>query len=231
MEQHGNAEAKIRPIDDFRASGINVIVETGDTNIPENLDVFIAISLYIALVSPGCGLWCANAEFAHAYKHVPILDDQEEFATIILAGPDWKVKAATLRTHPFRSRRAPANWSMVTLFLKWVMANLFGVVIAVYVDDVFIIEPKATISAAFECFKCACEILGFQLYVSKEQAPTETPSLLGADVSILSKWITARLPERKRKDLINELNQTLQNGTLTPAQAAKLRERSDLVNL
>ena len=174
-------------------------------------------------MSPGCDLWCATADFAHAYKHVPILDDQKEFATIILAGPDGNVKAATLRTQPFGSRRAPKNWPRCTLFLKWVMANLFGVVVAVYVDDVFIIEPEETISSASECFKGACKILGFQLEISKEQAPTKTPSLLGADLSIMSKWITARLPERKRKDLINELNQTLQNGTLTPAQAAKLR--------
>ena len=81
-------ETEIRLIDDFGASGINAIIEPGDPNIPDNLDVFIAISSYLALVSPGRGLMCAKADFAHAYKHVPILDDPEEFATIISPAPD-----------------------------------------------------------------------------------------------------------------------------------------------
>ena len=67
-------DKKIRLIDDFRASAVNAIVATDDTNIPENLDVFAAIAAYTALVAPGCELKCMTLDFAHAYKHVPIHD-------------------------------------------------------------------------------------------------------------------------------------------------------------
>ena len=78
-EQHGNNAPKIRLVDDFRASAINAIITTEDTNIPDTLDVFTAVSSYLALISPGCDLLCATADFSHAYKHIPILEDQREF--------------------------------------------------------------------------------------------------------------------------------------------------------
>ena len=105
------------------------------------------------------------------------------------------------------------------------MLTLFGVVISVYVDDVFIAEPAETINSAFRVFRILRGLLGFQPEDSKEQRPTKTPSLLGAEITITFKWLTARLPDRKRKDLVNELKQCLVNGQLTPAQAAKLRGR------
>ena len=121
LEQHGNAEPEIRLIDDFRASAVNAIAECDDTNVPDNLDVFFAISAYLALVKPGRDTKCATADTAHAYKHVPLHADQREFATIILAPPSGCLKAASLRTQPFGSKRAPSNWARVAMFLKWAM--------------------------------------------------------------------------------------------------------------
>ena len=161
-EQHGNSARKIRLIDDFRASGINSIITTEDANIPDALDVFMAIASYFALAVPGCDLLCATADFAHAYKHIPILEDQREFATILLAPPTGPLKAATLRTQPFGARRAPTNWPRVTLFLKWAMLVFSGTAISIYVDDVFVVEPAETIESACRGFRELCAILGFQ---------------------------------------------------------------------
>ena len=224
-EQHSNQDPKFRLIDDFRASDINAIIQTEDTNIPDTLDVMIALASCFALISPGCNLLRASADFAHAYKHVPIAEDQRDFATILIAPPAGALKVATLRTQPFGSRRAPTNWPRVANFLKRVTLTVFGVIISVYVDDVFIVEQAETIISSYNSFKIACAILGFQLEESKQQDPTKTPSLLGAEITSTQNWITARLPGRKRKDLVNEMKQILTNGHLTHAQAVKLRGR------
>ena len=224
-EQHGTQKQKIRLIDDFRASGVNAIVETDDTNIPENLDVFFAISSFLRLAAPGCNLKCATLDFSHAYKHVPIQENQKEFATIVVAPPAGSLKIATLRTQPFGSKRAPANWSRVTNFVKWLLLVVFRIVISVYVDDIFLIEPSETIDSAFGTVKTVCKRLGFVLEDAKEQLPSINLNLLGAEILISEDVITARLPERKKAELLNELRQVLSKGTLTPAQAAKLRGR------
>ena len=60
-EQHGKQAAKLRLIVDFRASGINETVETDDTSIPDNLEVFVGLASYCKLSTPCCslhaGLW------------------------------------------------------------------------------------------------------------------------------------------------------------------------------
>ena len=224
-EQHGDQKQKIRLIDDFRASAVNAIVATDDTNVPENLDVFFSITSFLRLAAPGCLLKCATLDFSHAYKHVPIQENQKEFATIVVAPPAGPLKIATLRTQPFGSKRAPANWPRVKNFIKWVLLTLFRIVISVYVGDIFLIETSETIDSAFTTVKMVCNQLGFVLEDSKEQTPPRSLNLLCADIMISDDTITARLPERKRNELLNELRQVLTKGTLTPAQAAKLRGR------
>ena len=103
------------------------------------------------------------------------------------------------------------------------MATVFGAVAAVYVDDVCIIEPARATESAFGTFKTVCKISGSQLESTKEKTPSKIPMLLGAGISLLNKWITSKLPDRKRNDMINELIQTIRNGTHAPAQAGKLR--------
>ena len=100
---------------------------------------------------------------ARAYKHVPIQEDQKEVATALLAPPAGPLKIATLRTQPFGSRRAPTNWSRVTMLLKWIMSTVFHIVISVYVGYVSFVETAEAIQSAVEIFKSVCATLGFQL--------------------------------------------------------------------
>ena len=72
-------------------------------------------------------------DFAHAYKHAPLLQSQEKFAHIVFAQPEGEPLADALRTQPFGSRRAPANWARVTQFIKFVVGKLFGIILLVYV--------------------------------------------------------------------------------------------------
>ena len=137
-EQHGNHSSKVRLLDDFLASAVDVIAETDDSKVPGNLGVFVVISPYYKLLASGRKLICATSDLAHAYNRVPIQEGRKEFATILLAPPDGRLEVATLRTQPFGSRRSPANWVRVTMFVKWVTAAMFRVVSGVYVGDICI---------------------------------------------------------------------------------------------
>ena len=185
----------------------------------------MAVSSGLPLVAPGCDLFCATADFAHAYKHIPILGDQRDFATILLDPPTGPLKVDSLRTQPFGSRRPPTNWPRVALFLKWLRMALFGTAISDYTDDVFIAEPDGGINSSFHVFGKCGPCSGSSSRNPNNNYRRKPPSLLGAEITIALRWITARLPDRKRKEITNVLKQCVHNGHLTPAQAAKLRGR------
>ena len=159
--------------------------------------------------------------FPQAYRRAPIQGDQKEFASILIAPPVGPIEIAKLRTQPFGSKRAPSNWPRVTNFAKWCLLKVFRIVISVYVDDVFLIEPAGTIQSAFRTIKIVCGLFGFAPAHSKWEIPAYRLTLLGADIDIDSDILTARLPDRKRCEILNELRQILTKWTLTPEPAAK----------
>ena len=86
-DSHGGRPTKIRLIDDFRASGVNDIVTMADTEIPQDLDVFLANVAFYQRVDPSCQIEAFSLDYAHAYKNAPLCRDQQQFATIVITPP------------------------------------------------------------------------------------------------------------------------------------------------
>ena len=225
-ECHGQAtQKKIRLIGDFKIFGVNGLLSSQDTCAPQGLDACLSAISFMKLIDPAVVLRAFTEDFAHAYKTVGIPVAQSKFATIALAPPTGPPHVATLRTQPFGSARAPANWGRVTKFIQHVLKKLFGVTVFVYVDDVFAVEPMITCGSAHEVFTAACELLGFELSTGKSQPPSAAIYLLGAELAFDTFEFTARLPTRRRDDLMNDIRKILAYDQLNPAQAAKLRGR------
>ena len=106
-EEHGGRESKIRVIDDFKASGINALLETTDTNIPDTIDAFLTAATYYKIIDKNAQLQAASTDYRRAYKNLPIGRDQAEFASILLAPPPGPLMVAKLQALPFGSHRAP----------------------------------------------------------------------------------------------------------------------------
>ena len=223
VEEHEGPVAKIRVVDDFKASKVNDLLSMEDTSVPENLDVFFGMASMFAQLGCARPLKACVMDFAHAYKHVGILPSQVEFATIVLADYSGTPMVASLRTQPFGSSRAPANWARVTNLVQFVLLKLCNVWLGIYVGDCFCVEPEHTIASASNCIKAVCALLGLQLEPSKEQTPSDRITLLGAAIQINQTSITASLPEKKQRDYIAVLRGILARNSLTPAAAARVR--------
>ena len=226
VEEHGlDTEPKIRLIDDFKASGVNSLLASLDTCVPQGLDVFFSAISFFKLLDPNVELNTFTEDFSHACKTVGLPIAQSKFATIVLAPPDGPPHVASLRTQPFGSARAPANWGRVATFIQHVLQRVFGVTAFVYVDDVFVVEPVDTIGSAREVLKTVCEVFGFRLAPGKSQGPAKSIQLLGAEITFDTSHLRACLPARRRTDLMNDIRQILAYNQLNPGQAAKLRGR------
>ena len=130
---------------------------------------------------------------------------------------------ATLRTQPFGSRWAPANWDRATAFLQFILHRLFDVGLGVSAEDCFCAEPEATLASALSSVKAVCALLGLSLAAHKEQPPGTEMLLLGATVTIHADRVTAAISARRRNDYTVFLRNFLNKGTMPPADAAKVR--------
>ena len=218
-----NRNEKIRIIDDFKASKVNDLLGLVDTSIPQNLDVLLGMALVHADHWGEETLRVFSLDFAHAYKHVGVAVDQLDFATVVLADTEGNPMMATLRTQPFGSRRAPANWARVTTFLQFVLRKVFGVWLGIFVDDCYCVEPQGTITSSLWVVRELCAILGLELAHAKEKAPCTTIDILGAAIKLTHEDVTAQLTDQRRSDYLTLLRNVLRKNNLSPAAAAKIR--------
>ena len=217
--------AEIRMVGDFRASGVNFALSLVDTSIPDGLDSILALRSAYQRALGGRRLMACSVDFAHAYKHIPLLASQAELASIVFPNIEGEPLVGRLRTQPFGSSRAPANWARVPEFIKFVLLKLFRAALLVFVDDCFTGEPQETIASSLDSIKVVCKIFGFELEPSKEVTPSQIINLLGARVSISAYEMEVSLPEKKKGELIADLARILQLRKLSPADAGKMRGR------
>ena len=218
--------AKYRLIDDFRASGVNDIVSCEDTDVPHTIDTCLSLAVLYEHICPGIQLYAFAVDFAHAYKHVPLLRIQGEFATAILLPPEGEPVMAQLRTQPFGPRRPPANWGRATAFARWSLEKVFGIFLATYVDDCLSIDPIETVHSAYDTITQWAALLGLELDADKGRKPTCEIDLLGARISFRPGRVDASPPPvPKREELARGLKQLRPSGVLGPAAAAKMRGR------
>ena len=222
-EQHGDQAEKIRLIDDFKASGLNLTLDMSDTCIPDALDSAITICRQFGVESPGQQLNIFTVDFKHAYKNVAVASRDLKYTSIIVAPPRGPPVACTLLVQPFGSRRAPANWGRVTRFLQHVLERLFSIHVCVFVDDVYCIEPVTTVSSAFHCVKTLCFELGLLLAADKESPPGRPANLLGTRLILFSHHLLVGVTPKRLKRLTALLDFTLYRNSLTAAAASKVR--------
>ena len=183
-EQHGAGTGKMRLIDDFKAIAINDLVSSLDTDIPDGLDAMLEVASFYHSVDHQCQLRGFSVDFQHAYKHIPIDASQADFAYIAISPPSGKVLCAELRSQPFGSTRAPANWGRVAAFVQWMLSAFFSIYLAKYADGCYSAEPKVACASAFYVAKDVCNLLGYKLEMKKERPPMASLNLQGATLSL-----------------------------------------------
>ena len=167
FEQPGDGPRKVRIIDDLKASGANAITTLRDTSTPDSLDVLLATAAYYRLISPGCDILAASADFCHAYKNIGVCAEQEAFAAVLLGPPSGPLQVSHLQTQPFGSSRAPGNWDRVTKLTQWILMTYFGTYLPIFADGCFLAELAETMPSAYLCVDTVIRMCGFDLDKAK----------------------------------------------------------------
>ena len=222
-EHHGIQEPKFRLIDDLTKSNVNKTVEMSETYCPQGLDSFVALTR-IQHVNGAKDLKQWSVDFSHAYKTIALHPSSSEVANICFLNPvDNQPYKCQILVQPFGSRRAPANWGRVVTFLQFLARRLLSLVVGAYVDDVFCSEGGFLAKSGFWAFKRLCAILGLITSDRKDQPPSTSMHLLGAEVTLMKQAIRTSATTERAQKLWDEIAGILRTSSLSPAGASKLR--------
>ena len=132
---------KIRTIDDFTLSGVNLATISLEALHHDSVDNLIALIRAIAYL--GFDPVMLKGDFKGAYRACPVLPAHSSFADVMVSNP-WRqnqVYVCTQRALPFGAVASVYGWerlgAALTAILRWV-----GLPILRYVDDIFLAVPE-----------------------------------------------------------------------------------------
>ena len=196
---------KIRLIDEFRISGVDVVVAMSDAEIPHDLDAILATVALFQARSPCPPLRAFSTYYSRACKNAPLCRNQEEFATIALIPPDGSRESARLRPQPLGSDIATSNWGRVTSLAQWAISIIIGIDLEIYFGDRFCIGPETTCSSAFYATKGFDETFGPMGRKSEGNTLWRKARSLGERVAITRDFVEESLPDNCKDQLLGGL--------------------------
>ena len=126
---------RMQCIDDFSASFINAATAAGESIHHDTLDVLVAL-----LHSAGENrkpVRFRKDDFVGAYKTLPLRLEILELAVTVLRDASGILRTLQLHCCPFGEGAGVHAWHRLVTVVKCILANLFLVVYARYVDDLF----------------------------------------------------------------------------------------------
>ena len=229
VEQHtGQGETKWRIIDDYAVSGVNDRLTQYDTYKPQPLDTLMTIarawrlSGYRPERHGPLKMWTMDVKAA--FKGLAVSPEDSLETNVVVGNPFTKTKwRGRMRAIPFGSSRSPAAWGQVAVLIQDLIFREFGVPLLCFVDDFYEIGPDSEATSAYRVSREMFKLLNIPVALEKVQEPNTSVYLLGASIQASETAIYSAVSSKRKGDLVNQLANILERGTLTRGQAAKLR--------
>ena len=159
-----------------------------------------------------------------ASKSIGVNTDSKAVSHIcVVKSPGSTPYKAEIYALPFGGRRAPSNWGSVAAFSQFLPHELLWLPACALADDVFCAEPPRCVASGLWAPEQLAIILGFSTTNRKDQPPTTTMVLLGAEVSLGNSFVREGDRMCRIARLRCHISQAIETNFLTPSSDSKLR--------
>ena len=134
----GRRGRKVRSIDDFLASFINAAASPGEAIQYNTIDTLVAL---MQQIPQGTGIRFRKDDFVGAFKTLPLQEQELFLAVAVFLGKHKKLEALQLLCCPFGAVGSVHAWHRFGAAVQLVLAELFYIPYARYVDDLFLADP------------------------------------------------------------------------------------------
>jgi len=221
---------KIRMIDDYLASRVNMATSVGEKIEHDTLDVLVSLARQIGSAE----LKFRKADFVGAFKTLPLRCADLHLAVSILMGENADLLALQLWSCPFGALSSVHSWHRFGAAIQLILANLFDIPYPRYVDDLFGVDPTPMRPREY-VWQCASgtarlakwviqELLGWELDEDKAKQNSQQFRALGVDVECDEATDTLRfeIGQDRIQKWTAEINEILFSCWCSPSRASKL---------
>ena len=230
--KNDNWARRVRCIDDFTASFINAATAPGESIHHDTLDVLVAL-----LHSAGKNrrhVRFREDDFVGAYKTLPLRLEDLQLAVTVWRDASGSLRTLQLHCCPFGAVASVHAWHRLGAAVQCILANLFLVVYARYVDDLFSLDeveqpdlvsdfigPTGTATLARQVIQ---ELLGWELDAEKAVTNANVFVALGVQIEYVdrSQTMIFRVTEERAAKWRVEIQGYLLSQRMLPSQARKL---------
>jgi len=226
---------KVRPIDDLSPSQVNATVSTYEQATVDGPDVICSLAVYLMKCLSANGrstkLVGRSLDLASAYRQLAISDESLPHSYLSVFDP-VESRAALFQqiALPFGSRTAVNAFIRCARFLQWVAARCLALPLSCYFDD-FVAFSTTSLGQNTQAALCLMlDIFGwrFDKEGPKSDDFSDLVSALGVQFNLSdtpSGILQVCNTEKRIKDIIQLLNETLEAGILPKKDALSLRGR------
>ena len=224
--------SKVRCVDDFTGSSVNLAVQSCESPRPRTLDVVAGLLSVTMEKSKNTKAWVGRVfDLKSAYRQCYIHEDSLKHSFIGVYDPsDGVVKAFRMLALPFGNIKSVHSFLRISYSIWFVGAKLFKIPWPNFSDDFVTIADEAEAASMTETVHCLFRLLGWKFAEGGTKAPPfdKTFCALGVNIDVTnmaSGEVKIDNTENRKKDLCETLDACLKSNKLSRHDALKLRGR------
>ena len=224
--------SKVRCVDDFTGSSVNLAVQSCESPRPHTLDVVAGLLSVMMDRSKKTKSWVGRVfDLNSAYRQCYIHEDSLKRSFIGVYDPkDGVVKAFRMLALPFGNIKSVHSFLRISHSIWFLGAEIFKIPWANFFDDFVTIADEVEARSLTETVHCLFRLLGWRFAEGGSKAPPfeKTFSALGVDVDVsgmANGEVKIDNTASRKKDLCETIEGCLKTNKLSRHDALKLRGR------
>ena len=224
--------SKVRCVDDFTGSSVNLAVQSCESPRPHTLDVVAGILSVLMEKGQHTKSWVGRVfDLKSAYRQCYIHEDSLKHSFIGAYDPnDGVVKAFRMLALPFGNIKSVHSFLRISYSIWFLGASLFKIPWTNFFDDFVTIADEQEAASMTETVHCLFRLLGWKFAEGGAKAPPfdKIFCALGVkvDVTNMAKGeVKIDNTDSRKQDLCEIINLCLKNNRLSRHDALKLRGR------
>jgi hypothetical protein len=178
---------KRRLIQDYKANGVNSLIELGETiSLPTLMDINIMVEVAESCLEDGDELATFELDIASAFRLFPVNPSEQKFLVFEVEDVDGSSLTAMHQRLPFGLKSSPYIFSRAFAVIFRILRKVTldaGIVAVIYVDDSFFVGSRRVLSQVATVVILILVAFGVSLSWKKLKLPGGVGSMLGFEIT------------------------------------------------